>query len=118
MASVVVLCRIEQGFDSWLHKTPSAGVEWLFLTPNDRLSVLVRVEVIAELSPREGVELFDTGDGGCLAFFAERVTVFVERGVYLTSTYDDTVDILWFGDSFTMFWIGNDPLEVGVTGEF
>ena len=53
--AVVVLGLIEQGLDSRLSEAPGTGVEGLLLTPDDVLGVWVHVEVLLQLSPREGV---------------------------------------------------------------
>lgn len=112
-----MLGSVQQCLDTWLYETPGTGVKWFFLTPDDGLGVGVCVEVIAELSPWEGVELFDTGDGGCLALVAEGVTVFVECGIDLTCAEDHTVNLFRLSDGLAVLWVRDDPLEVRFTGE-
>lgn len=62
--------------------------------------------------PWEGVELFDTGDGGVLE--AIGLTVFVEGSVDLTGTDDYSVNFVMVDDEFSVFWVWDDPAEVGV----
>lgn len=113
VAAVVVFRLVEQRLDTGLHKTPRAGVERLFLRPDDGLGVGIRVEVLLELSPWEWVELLDAGNGrvGDLVLLA----VFVKGGVDLTSAYNDTLDlVVWCNLEILglvrLVW--DDPLEV------
>lgn len=66
VSSVVVFRRIQQCLDSGLYKGPCTRVQWLFLAPYNCLGVRIRVEVLLQLLPREGVELFDTSDSSIL----------------------------------------------------
>ena len=112
MLPIMMLCLIQQRLDPWLRETPRPSIEWLFLRPDDRLSVRVRVEVLAELGPREGVELLNAGDG-CVLEGLVGGAVFVEGGVDLAGAEDDALDFgLWFYGVVGMGGVGDDPLEV------
>ena len=113
--AVMKLGLVQQSLDSGLGETPSTGVQWLFLTPDNSLGVLVAVEVLLELLPWEGVQLFNSSDGGVLEVVVG--TVFVQSSVDLTRAENDTVDFLWLSDGLAVFRVGNDPLELGITGE-
>jgi hypothetical protein len=113
--TVMMFRVVEKSLDSRLSERPSTGVERFLLTPNNGLGVRILVEVFFELLPWEGVELFDTGDGN--VFDALLGTVFVELGVDLSGTENDTIDFLWLLDSFTVSWVGDDPLELRVSCE-
>lgn len=54
MAAVVVLGSVQQAFNTGLGIGPGTGVEGLLLAPDDILSVGVAVQVLLQLSPREG----------------------------------------------------------------
>ena len=114
--AVVVLGLVEQGLETRLGEGPRTGVEGLLLGPDDGLGVGVLVEVLAQLLPREGVELLDTGDGDIVD--ALLGAVLVERGVDLAGTQDDAVDLLGRLDgTLVVGGIRDDPLEVGFAGE-
>ena len=119
VSPVVVFGLVEQRLDSGLGERPGTCVEGLFLRPDDGLGVGVRVEVLLELLPWEGVELFDTRDSrvGDLVL----LTVLVERGVRLTRAENDALDLVVGVNLKVMAAvvgdIGNDPLEVAVASE-
>lgn len=115
MLPIMMFRLIQQSLDAGLSETPSAGVERLFLAPNDVLGVGVHVEVFLELGPREGVELFDAGDGGVFVFFGG--AVLVQGDVGLAGAEDDALDLFGRGDGVVVFRVGDDPLEVGFAGE-
>lgn len=115
---VVVLGLVEQGLNAWLRETPGTCIKRLFLCPNDRLGIGVRVEVLLQLSPWEGVELLNTGNGSVGEVVG--LAVLNQGSVDLTSAENDTLDFLLWLDlelGGLVCWIGNDPLEVGITGE-
>jgi len=114
--TIVVFGIIQESLNSRLGKRPSTGIKRFLLSPDNSLSVWVLVEVLFELFPWKGVKLFNTGDGDVLEVLGG--TVLVESGVDLTCAEDDTVDFIWFGDGFTVFWVGDDPAELRFTGEF
>lgn len=60
---------VEQSLNPGLREAPSACVQWLFLGPYDVLSVGVLVKILLELSPWEGIQLFDAGDGRIFNLF-------------------------------------------------
>jgi len=119
VSSVVVLGLVEKSLDSGLGEGPWASVEGLLLCPDNSLSVRVRVEVLLELLPWEGVELLNTGDGGVgdLVLLA----VLVQGGVGLTSAHNHALDLVVGVELVVMFTIvGNirdDPLEVALSGK-
>lgn len=112
---VVVLCLVEKGLNARLREGPSTSVQRLLLTPDDGLRVGVHIEVLLELLPWEGVQLLNAGDGGVLDLLAG--TVLVESGVDLTCAEDDTLDLVWVVDGVAVFWVWDDPLELGILGE-
>lgn len=116
VATVVVFGGIEQGLNTGLDERPGAGVERLFLSPDNVLGVGVAVQVFFQLSPGEGVELLDTSDGGVAD--ALGFTVFDESSVDLTRAHNDTLNLLRLVDSGTVGGVGDDPSEVRVAGEF
>lgn len=111
MLAIMMFRLVQQGLDAGLGETPSAGVERLFLAPNDVLGVGVHVEVFLELGPREGVELFDARDG-CVLVLVGRA-VLVQGDVDLAGAEDDALDLFGRGDGLVVFRVGDDPLEVG-----
>lgn len=115
VSSVMVLCLIEESFDTRLDETPSTCIERFFLTPHNGLCVLVSVKVLLELLPREWVELFNASNRGVLDALIG--AVLGQRGVDLTGTDYDTVDLIWLGDAFAVFWIRDNPLEVRLASE-
>ena len=68
------------------------------------------VEVFLELLPGEGVELFDTSDGSVFEVVIR--AVFMERGVDLSGTEDDTLNLLRFIDASAVLGVWDDPLEL------
>ena len=116
MFAVVVLGFVEQGLNARLGEAPGAGVEGFFLAPDDGLGVGVGVEVLAELSPRERVELLDARDGRVADLLGR--AVFVERDVDLAGAEDDALDRRGLINGASgVFGIGDDPLKVGVAGK-
>lgn len=113
--AIVALSVVEKRLDTWLHKTPCASIERLFLAPDNSLRVRVHVEVISELLPREGVELFNTRDGSVLKFVV--CPMFVQRGVDLSRAEHHPLDLLRLIDALAMLGIGDDPLELTVAGK-
>lgn len=59
--------------------------------------------------------MLDASDSGVLEAIVG--TVLVQRGIDLTGTEDDAIDLLWIIDSVTVLWIRDNPLELGVSGE-
>lgn len=115
VAAVVMLRGIQQGLDTGLGEAPGTGVQRFLLSPDDVLGVGVAVEVLLELSPGEGVQLLDTGDGGVADVVG--LTVLEQCGVHLTRAEDHTFDLLGLVDSGAVSGVGDDPLEVGVASE-
>lgn len=119
VSPVVVFSLVEQSLNTRLSETPSTGVQRFFLCPDNVLGVGVRVKVLLEHSPWEGVQLLDTCNGSVSELVL--LAVLVQRCVNLTSAQNDTLDFLLWLDLelgvFLVCWIGNDPLEVRVTGE-
>ena len=114
---VVVLCFVEKRLDPGLCEAPCTGIEWLFLAPDDVLCIGVRVEVVLELLPWERVKLFDACNGNVL--FAPRLALLDERCIHLTCANNDSVDSLMrLNLTSSVRRILDDPLEVGVSGEF
>lgn len=111
----MMLRLIQQRLDPRLYEAPRARVQRLLLTPHDRLGVRVLIEVVAQLCPWEGVELFDARDGG--VFLAFGFAVLDEGGVDLAGAHDHAFDlVVGFDVASFVRRVGNDPLEVGVAG--
>jgi hypothetical protein len=118
VSSVVVLGLIQQSLDTGLCEGPWTCIERLLLGPDNVLGVGVGVEVLLELSPGEGVELLNTGDGG--VGDAVLLAVLVQSSVDLTGTKDDALNLLLGLDlvlAFSVGRVGDDPLEVRVASE-
>lgn len=112
----MMLSMIQQGLNSRLHEAPRARVQRLLLTPDDSLGVGVLIEVFAELSPRERVQLLDAGYGD--VFAAGGFAMFDEGGIDLAGAEDNSVNggVGVDGTGF-VGGIGDDPLEVRFAGE-
>lgn len=118
VSSVVVLGLVQQSLDTRLCEGPRTCVKRLLLGPDDVLGVGVRVEVLLELSPREGVELLNTGDGS--VGDAILLAVLVQSSIDLTSTENDALNLLLRLDLVLALGVSrvrNDPLEVRVASE-
>ena len=114
---VVMLCLVQQGLDSGLCKAPGTGVKGLLLRPDDVLGVGVRVKVLLQLLPWEGVQLLNTGDGNICE--AASLTLIHQRSVDLTCAKNDTLDLLVRTNLTGLVRrVLDDPFEVRVTGEF
>lgn len=111
----MMLRLIQQRLDPRLREAPCARIQRLLLAPDDRLGVLVHVEIFFQLGPGEGVELLDAGNGDVVEFVLG--TVFVELDVGLAGAEDHAVDFVGGGDGVVMFGVLDDPLEVGVARE-
>ena len=111
----MMLRLIQQRLDPRLHEAPRPSVQRLLLTPHDGLRVRVLIEVVAQLCPWKGVELFDARDGG--VFLAFGFAVLDEGGVHLAGAHNHAFDlVVGFDVAGLVRRIGNDPLEVGVPG--
>lgn len=115
VTAVVVLSRVQQGLDTGLGVRPSTGVQRLLLAPDDVLGVGVAVQVLLQLSPGEGVQLLNTGDGSVAD--AVGIPVLGESGVNLTRAENHTLNLLRGLDGGSVGGVGDDPLEVGVARE-
>lgn len=115
VTAVVVLGLVEQSLHTRLNVGPGTSVQGLFLTPDDVTGVGIVVEVLLQLSPREGMQLFDTGDGSVAD--AIGLTVLGESSVHLATANDHTLNLLGLVDGSAVGGIRDDPLEVAVTGE-
>ena len=115
VTTVVVLGRVQQCLQTGLGVRPSTGVQRLLLTPDNILGVGVAVQVLLQLSPREGVQLLNTGDGGVADTLG--LTVLGEGGVNLARAENHTLNLLRGLDGGTVSRVGDDPLEVRFTGE-
>lgn len=107
---------VKKCLDARLCEGPGSGVEGLFLTPYDGLGVRVHVEVLLELLPWEGVELFNSCDGG--VFVTVVGAVLVEGCVYLAGAENYALDLLGVIDGIAVFGVGDDPFKLRVAGEF
>ena len=71
------------------------------------------------MSPREGIELFDAGDGGLAVIVG--LTVLEEGCEDLTGAHDDALDFVVRSDLefgvFGVHGVGDDPLEVAFACE-
>lgn len=111
---VVVLGLVEQRLDTRLRETPRTGVQRLLLCPDDGLGVGVRVQVLLQLLPGEGVELLDTCDGHVVDLVV--CAVLVQGRVHLARAHDHTVDLVWGLDRVGLVgWVTDDPVELRVT---
>lgn len=111
--AVVILGLVEQSLDAGLGEAPGTGVEGLLLGPDDGLRVGVHVEVLLQLLPREGVQLFDTGKGNIVNLVVS--TVLVQSSPDLTSAENDTVNFLRRLDGASLVLrIGDNPLETSI----
>lgn len=115
VAAVVVLGCVEQGLDARLDEGPGTGVQRLLLAPHDVAGVGVAVQVLAQLVPREGVQLLDTGDGRVAN--AVGLAVLDERGVHLARADNHALDLLRCVDGVAVGRVADDPLEVRVVAE-
>ena len=115
VSPIVMLCLIQQRLNTRLHETPRSRIQRLLLTPHDRLRVRVLVEIVSQLCPWEGIELFDACDSG--VFLAFGFAMFDKGGVDLTGAHDDAFNLVvgLDGAGFVRR-VGDDPLEVGVAG--
>ncbi len=113
--TVVVYGLVQKRLNPRLGEAPGSRVQRFFLTPNDVLGIRVHVEVFLQLSPREGVELFDASN--CSFLEPLFSTVFVKGDVGLARAHDNAVNVFWFLNGLSMLGVWNDPLEVRVTGE-
>ena len=113
MAAVVVLGSVQQALNTGLGVRPGTSVERLLLAPDDVLGVGVAVKVLLQLSPREGVQLLNTGDGSVADTVG--LAVLAQSSVDLSGAQDDALDLLRSIDGFSgVSLIGDDPLEVGL----
>lgn len=113
---VIMMFRlVEQGLNAWLGERPSASVKRLFLAPNNCFRVRVHIEVLLQLLPWEGVQLLNTSDGRVGVFIVG--AMLVQCDIYLAGTKDDAVDVLRVSNGITVFWVRDDPSEMGVAGK-
>ena len=107
---------VQQCLDPRLRETPRPCIQRLLLRPYDILRVGVHVEVLAQLFPRKGIQLFDARDGGGLDVVL--LAVVLEGNVDLAGADYDSLYLFGGIDLFGFVsGIGDDPLEVRVTGE-
>lgn len=115
VTAVVMLGGVEKRLKAGLSVRPGTRVQRLLLAPDDVLGVGVAVQVVLQLSPREGVQLFHPSDGGVAD--ALSLAVLDKGSVDLARTDDDTLDLLGCVDGRAVGGVGDDPPEVRVTGE-
>lgn len=118
VSPAVVFRCVEKSLDTGLGETPGSCIERLLLCPDNVLCIGIRVEVLLQLLPGEGVELLDTGNG-CVGDVVLGA-VLVQGSVYLTSAEDDALDLLLGLDLEVRGRVGgvcDDPLEVRIAGE-
>ena len=116
--AVVVLGMVEQGLDARLNKAPCTCVEGLLLRPDNGLGVGVHVEVLAELVPRERVELLDAGEGDVFGIGAEGLAVLVQGGPDLARAEDHALNLVRRRDGAGLVLrVRDDPLELRVFGK-
>jgi hypothetical protein len=117
VSPVVMLGLVQERLDSGLGEAPGTSVERLFLTPDDVLCIRIRVEVLLELLPWEGIELLDARNGNILQ--TASFTLLHECGVHLTCAENNAVDFFMRANlARSMSWVLNDPLEMRLAGEF
>ena len=115
VTAVVVLGLVQQGLNTRLGVAPGTGVQRLLLGPDDVAGVGVAVQVLLQLSPREGVQLLNTSDGSVADTVG--LTVLEESSVDLARAQDDTLNILGLIDLLAVGGVGDDPLEVRLASE-
>lgn len=115
MLTIMMDRMVEQSLDPRLGKAPRARIQWLLLRPNNVLGIRVLVEVLLELSPGEGVQLLDTGDG-CIFYLLFRA-MFVQCRINLPGAKDDSLNLVVVIEFSAVFGILNDPLEMGLSGK-
>jgi len=115
VTAVVVLGGVQEGLQTGLGVRPSTGVQRLLLAPDNVLGVGVAIQVLLQLSPGEGVQLLNTGDGSVADTLG--ITVLGEGSVDLARAQDNTLDLLRGLDGGTVSRVGDDPLEVRVASE-
>lgn len=116
VSPVMVLRLVQQGLNARLHGTPSTSIKRLFLRPDNSLRIWIRVQVLLELSPWEGVELFETGDGR--GGVTKILAMLEESGEDLACAEDDTLNLVVRLDFVgCVSLVGNDPLEMRFASE-
>jgi hypothetical protein len=114
--AIMVLGLVEEGLDAGLCERPGAGIERLFLAPNNGLGIWIHVKVLLQLLPWEGVKLLNARNGRVGEFVFG--PVLMQCDVYLAGTEDDAVDILRVSNGIAVFRVRDDPSEVGIASEF
>lgn len=116
VATVVVLCCVQQRLKTRLGEAPGTSVQRLLLAPDDGLGVGVLVQVLTELLPGEGVELLNTRDGHVVDLVLG--AVLVQSRIDLTRAEDHALDLLGRLDvAARVGGVGDDPAEARVAGE-
>ena len=109
----MVLSLVEQCLDTRLREAPGARVERLLLAPDDRLGVGILVQVLAELLPRERVELLDARESNIVYLVVG--AVLVQGGVNLARAENDTVYLLrCLYSARLVLWISDQRTEASI----
>ena len=115
VTTVMVLSGVQQGLNTGLGVRPGTGIQRFLLAPDYILGVGVAIQVFLQLSPREGMQLLNTSDGGVAN--AVGFAVLNKRGIYLTRAKNDTLNFLRLINGRSVTGVPDDPLEVRVIGE-
>lgn len=97
---------------SWLYKAPATSVKRLLLSPDDFFHIWIFVQLVAELRPREGVQLLDANNNNIIDLVG--FAVFDERSVNLTRTNQETGTFRWIFNRGSVLGLRNQPLEARV----
>jgi hypothetical protein len=116
MLVIMMLRLIKECLDARLGEGPGTGIQGFFLAPDNCLGVGVHVQILFELLPWEGVQLFDTSEC-CVSDFIVG-SVFVKCSVDLTRAEDDTLNALRLVNRLAVLYFRNDPTEVAFTSKF
>lgn len=116
MSSVVVLSVVKERLNTRLCEAPRSRIEWLFLRPHNVLRVRIRIEIVLQLLPGEGVQLLEARDRNIVELVLGAVVR--KRRVHLASAEDHARDLVArFDFAGLMSGIFDDPLEMRVVGE-
>jgi len=116
MLAIMILRAVQEGLNAGLGVAPSASIKRLLLGPDDGLGVGIRIQVLAELLPREGMQLLDAGDGDVVE--AVVGAVLDEGSIDLAGAEDQAVDLVVRLDGTRLVGrVGDDPAEGGLADE-
>lgn len=113
---VMVLRLVQHCLNARLRERPCTRVQRLLLGPHHRLGVGVRVQVLLQLLPREGVQLLNTRNGDIVDVVVR--AVLLQSSVHLARAQNHTVNLVVALDrALLVRRVGDDPGELRVTSE-